>query len=134
MGTSKMTRTEYLSPAFGMCIVAMAAVIFYNSPAFAGTGGTEFDALLELGQDWLQGSLGKVLALVGLGFGLAAAAMGGGWKLIGGGFGVSAASYYGPDIIESINSYSIQAANTIHSISNAPALLMMKTAYGTFGL
>ena len=71
-----------------------------TTPAFAGADVT-FAALSLLVTNWLQGSLGTLLALIGALFGIGAA-LGGRWSGMVTGFGVAAGAFFIPAIIPSI--------------------------------
>jgi len=85
-----------------MVLFLIIAMGLFVAPAFAGTGGTEFQEIYTTLTDWTTGYLGKALAaglfLTGMGIGivrqsLAAIAMG-----IAGGMAVN----YTPTILDSV--------------------------------
>ena len=51
--------------------VVVAPAVIGTMAAVAGTGGTEFDAIVTTLTDWLEGGLGQTLALAALAIGLA---------------------------------------------------------------
>lgn len=67
--------------------------------AFAGSGGAFVDGIKTFIIESLQGTVGMVIGLAGLAFGLFAGIMKGSLAQAGGGFGLAAGAYYGPDII-----------------------------------
>ncbi|WP_231879341.1 MULTISPECIES: TraA family conjugative transfer protein [Methylomonas] len=45
-----------------VALVAVAGMFLFSSESFAGTGSTEFNAVYTLLTNWMQGSLGKLIA------------------------------------------------------------------------
>ncbi|MFX4226362.1 MAG: TraA family conjugative transfer protein [Porticoccaceae bacterium] len=104
-----------------MIAVAVAiAVCLYQSSAMAGTGGSEFDALLQMVTDWSEGTLGKTVAIGGLMIGLGYAAMGGGSRAALGGLFAAAGFSYGPDIIDGIVSATLPVAGPVLDLASLP--------------
>lgn len=91
-----MTKGRKAAVFFSVLLVTIALV----TPAFAGADPT-FAALVTLVTDWLQGSLGTLLALIGTLFGIGSA-LAGRWAEMITGFGVAAGAFYIPQIIPGI--------------------------------
>ena len=72
------------------------------STAAAGTGGTEFDGLYTLVEGWMQGTMGALAGIVGVGVGLWAGVTRGSMMGALSGVGTGTAMYYSPDIIGGI--------------------------------
>lgn len=70
--------------------------------ASAGTGGTEFDGLYNLVEGWMQGTLGALAGIVGVGVGLFAGVLRGNMVAAVTGIGTGVAMYYSPEIIGGI--------------------------------
>lgn len=96
----KNMNTQTLAIAAVMGLVLLTA--FAPEAAFAGTGGTEFDDIWTTLTDWMQGTLGRIIAgafvIVGLVAGVArqsimAFAIG-----VGGGLGL----YSAPTVIDNV--------------------------------
>ncbi len=87
-----------------MCLVLglmiFASLVVLAVPAFAGADAT-FGPLVTLLTNYMQGSLGTLLALVAGAIGLGSA-MAGRWAGMFTGFGVAAAAFYIPNIIPTI--------------------------------
>lgn len=83
-----------------MVLVVGVPVLLMTASAFAGTD-TTFDEIASTIRNWMQGSLGMVLALFGgiLGVG---SAVKGDWAGLGTGIGIGAGSYYMPNVLPSI--------------------------------
>lgn len=100
--------------------VALLLVVGASS-AMAGTGGTDFDAVWTTISDWMQGTLGRVVAgamvLVGIVGGVVRQSIMAFATGIGGGVGL----YNTPKIIESIMSATLPSANDM-VYSAAPLL------------
>lgn len=80
-------------------MLALASVMF-AAPVFAGAD-TDFDGLNTQITNWLEGSLGTLLALIGVIFGIGSA-LSGRWGGLITGIGVAAAAVYLPAIIETL--------------------------------
>lgn len=48
--------------------IALAFVVFNMSAAVAGTGGTQFDTIWQEISGWIDGTPGKIIALLAFGF------------------------------------------------------------------
>lgn len=83
-----------------MAMVLFASLVIMAVPAFAGAD-TTFNPLNVLLTNWLQGSLGTLLALVAGAIGLGSA-MAGRWGYMFTGFGVAAGAFYLPTVIPTI--------------------------------
>lgn len=81
-------------------MLAAVPVFFGALSAFAGTD-TTFDEIAQTVRNWMQGSLGMVLALFGGVLGVGAAVKGD-WAGLGTGIGIGAGSYYVPNVLPSI--------------------------------
>ncbi|WP_336107905.1 TraA family conjugative transfer protein [Thalassospira sp. CH_XMU1420-2] len=103
-----------------IALAAAAAVCLYQSPALAGTGGSEFDALLQMVTDWSEGTLGKVIAIVGLMMGLGYTAIGGGARGAIGGVIAAAGFSYGPDVIDGIVSATLPMTGPVIDLASLP--------------
>jgi conjugal transfer pilus assembly protein TraA len=86
-------------------VLALAA-----EPTLAGVGGGEFDEIWDTLKDWLQGTLGRIVAgvivLVGMVMGVARQSLMAFAVGIGGGIGL----YNVPDVIEAMMTATIAAA------------------------
>lgn len=80
-------------------VVLGLALLLVTESAFAGSGGAFVDGIKTFLIESLQGTVGMVIGLAGLAFGLFAGIMRGSLAQAGGGFGLAAGAYYGPDII-----------------------------------
>ena len=74
------------------------------SMSFAGSGGgggsdTTFESIQTMLQDWVEGSLGKVVALGAFGVGLVTAIVKQSLMFAVVGVGLAVAAYYGPTIL-----------------------------------
>lgn len=47
---------------FLVALMAVAGMFLFSTESFAGTGSTEFNAVYTLLTNWMQGSLGKLIA------------------------------------------------------------------------
>jgi len=91
-------RREFVADLLGLMVLASFVVLAV--PAFAGADAT-FGPLVTLLTNYMQGSLGTLLALVAGAIGLGSA-MAGRWAGMFTGFGVAAAAFYIPNIIPTI--------------------------------
>lgn len=83
----------------GILGVVMAAPAL----ALAGTGGTaEFGTIYTTVQGWMQGTLGKVIALSALGVGLGMGVVRQSIMAVVLGVAMGLSSYYGPQILDNI--------------------------------
>ncbi len=89
-----------LRMGFLLGLMVVASFVVLAVPAFAGADAT-FSPLVTLLTNYMQGSLGTLLALVAGAIGLGSA-MAGRWAGMFTGFGVAAAGYYIPSIIPTI--------------------------------
>lgn len=80
--------------ALGAALVASGVI--------AGTGGTEFDGLYTLVEGWMQGTLGALAGIIGVGVGLFAGVMRGNLTAAITGIGTGTAMYYSPEIVGGI--------------------------------
>ncbi len=81
-------------------IVMFASFVVMAIPAHAGADAT-FTPLVTLVTNYMQGSLGLLLALVAATYGLVSA-IAGRWGAMFGGFGVGAGFFYVPTILPTI--------------------------------
>ena len=81
-------------------LMVLASFVVLAVPAFAGADAT-FGPLVTLLTNYMQGSLGTLLALVAGAIGLGSA-MAGRWAGMFTGFGVAATAFYIPNIIPTI--------------------------------
>ena len=81
-------------------LMVLASFVVLAVPAFAGADAT-FGPLVTLLTNYMQGSLGTLLALVAGAIGLGSA-MAGRWAGMFTGFGVAAGAVYNPNIIPTI--------------------------------
>lgn len=86
------------SNLFMLSVVLLTA----SEIALAGTGGAFIDGLKTFISDSLTGTVGVVIGLAGLLYGLVAGVARGSLGGLGIGIGLAAGSYYGPDIITSM--------------------------------
>jgi hypothetical protein len=77
-------------------------------PALAGTGGAFLDGLKQFLTDSMEGTLGAVIGIAGLLYGLFGGVMKGSLGGAGVGFGLAAGSYYGPAIISQMSMLTLQ--------------------------
>ena len=107
--------------------VALAIVIsfVFTNPAYAGTGGTEFDDVWTTLTDWTQGTLGRIIAgsmiLVGIVGGIARQSLMAFALGIGGGVGL----YNSPTVVESIMTATLETADKV-----APAAIQIGNGLG----
>ncbi len=57
------------------CLIIFSVLSVFALSASAATTGAEFNALVTKVSDWLNGSLGKLIAIVGVGFAIGMAAV-----------------------------------------------------------
>lgn len=88
---------------FGIALLTMSEM------ALAGTGGAFIDGLKTFIHDSLTGTVGVVIGLAGLLYGLVAGVARGSLGGLGIGIGLAAGSYYGPDIISSMATATLMA-------------------------
>ena len=93
-----------------LAVGVAAAVCLYQSSAMAGTGGSEFDSLLQMVTDWSEGTLGKTISIAGLVMGLGYTAFGGGARWAIGGIMAAAGFSYGPGVVDGIVSATLPVA------------------------
>lgn len=100
-----------VSAAFFAMAVALLFVAMPDT-ALAGTGGTTFDPVWNDLKEWMQGTLGRIIAaamvIVGIIAGVARQSLMAFAVGLFGGFGM----YYTPDILESIVQATITHADT----------------------
>jgi conjugal transfer pilus assembly protein TraA len=90
--------TRKNASTLGVALVLLAA----GGLALAGTGGTEFDTIYQTLLGWIQGTLGKVIALTALAVGLTIGIMRQSIMAVVVGIAMSMALYYGPTVIEGV--------------------------------
>ncbi|MBE7540590.1 MAG: hypothetical protein KJZ92_15420 [Rhodocyclaceae bacterium] len=78
------------------------ALMTVSEMALAGTGGSFLDGLKTFIQTSLEGTLGIVIGLAGLLYGLVAGIARGSLGGLGIGVGLAAAAYYGPNIVSTM--------------------------------
>lgn len=85
-----------------VALMAVAGMFLFSTESFAGTGSTEFNAVYTLLTNWMQGSLGKLIAAAFIIVGLVAGVMRN--NLIGFAVGVAAGLglFTAPGIINAI--------------------------------
>ena len=88
MQTMRKYAKQVGSVAMGLGIVMFASFVVMAIPAYAGADAT-FTPLVTLVTNYMQGSLGLLLALVAATYGLVSA-IAGRWGAMFGGFGVGA--------------------------------------------
>lgn len=96
------------------------AVCLYQSSAMAGTGGSEFDSLLQMVTDWSEGTLGKTISIAGLVMGLGYTAFGGGAKWAIGGITAAAGFSYGPGVVDGIVSATLPVTGPVIDLALLP--------------
>lgn len=83
--------------------IVVASGIILPGLVFAGTGGTaEFGQIYTTVQGWLQGTLGKVIALSALGVGLGMGVVRQSIMAVVLGVAMGLATYYGPQILDNV--------------------------------
>ena len=80
----------------------VAAVAVVTTAAVGGTGGTEFDTIVTQLTGWLEGGLGKVLALAALAVGLGIGVIQQSVMAVVVGISMAIAVYFGPGVIDGI--------------------------------
>lgn len=90
-----------------LALAASVLAVLYAPDVFASSGGGEFDEIWEKLKEWMQGTLGKVLALVAI---LVGVVMGIGRQnlmafVIGPAIGIGL--YYSPDLIDGLMAASV---------------------------
>lgn len=85
-------------------ITMFVFLLLAASMSFAGTGGgggsdTTFESIQTMLQNWVEGSLGKVVALGAFGVGLVTAIVKQSLMFVAVGVGLAVAAYYGPSIL-----------------------------------
>ena len=92
-----------LAASRSMSTVAVALVLMVaGGLAVAGTGGTEFDTIYQTLLGWLQGTLGKIIALTALAVGLTIGIMRQSIMAVVVGVAMAMALYYGPTVIDGV--------------------------------
>lgn len=102
----------------------VATICLYQSSAMAGTGGSEFDTLLQMVTDWSEGTLGKTIAISGLVMGLGYTAFGGGARWAIGGIMAAAGFSYGPGVVDGIVSFSLPMVGPLIEVATLPNYTM----------
>ena len=95
----KMVR-KAAAVAVVLAMVAVSSFVVMAIPAHAGADAT-FTPLVTLLTNYMQGSLGTLLALIAGAIGLGSA-MAGRWAYMFTGFGIAAGSFYIPTILPTI--------------------------------
>lgn len=119
-----MTQSSKMNKMAMFAFALMATAVFVVTPdtAFAGTGGASFEPVWNDLKEWMQGTLGRIIAaaivVVGIIAGVARQSLMAFAIGLFGGFGL----YYTPDVLENIVTATIEhadKANTaIMAISN----------------
>ncbi|KZL22688.1 TraA family conjugative transfer protein [Pseudovibrio sp. Ad37] len=127
----KKIETKYLKLLSLLTVAAVLFVAVQPDAAHAGTGGTEFDEVWEALKDWIEGTLGRVVAgamiLVGIVSGVARQSLMAFAVGIGGGMGLN----YSPTVVESIMTATITAATkTPEFVSNTAGLISTSIGFG----
>ena len=98
--------------AFGFALLAAAVFAITPDSAFAGTGGASFDPIWTDLKEWMQGTLGRIVAaaivIVGIIAGVARQSLMAFAVGLFGGFGM----YYTPDILENVVTATIAGADS----------------------
>ena len=100
MNTISKHVKKFASVAMVLGLVLFASVVVMALPVFAGADAT-FTPLVTLITNYMQGSLGLLLALAAAAYGLVSA-IAGRWGEMFGGFGVGAGFFYVPTILPTI--------------------------------
>lgn len=95
-----MQKKTFKKFAAGALMAAPAVVV--AGAAVAGTGGTEFDAVVLQLTDWLEGGLGQVLAIAALAVGLGIGVIQQSVMAVVVGISMSIAVFYGPAVLTGI--------------------------------
>ncbi len=86
---------------------AVSAAVLGAGVAVAGTGGTEFSTALTTVQDWVEGGLGKLMAVATLSVGLAIGIIQQTVMAVVVAIAMSLALFYGPSILVNLVSGSL---------------------------
>lgn len=108
----RQTTNYYLNLALGL-IAIVVLTLWATESSFAGTGGTAFDEVWSTLKDWMQGTLGRVVAgsmiLVGIVGGIARQSLMSFAVGVGGGMGL----YASPKIVETIMSATLSSVDPV---------------------
>jgi len=88
-------------------MLLLVSLLMVSELALAGTGGTFLDGFKSFMIGSLQGTLGTVIGLGGLIYGLVSGIGRGSLAGLGIGAGLAAGSYYGPDIISAMSTMTL---------------------------
>jgi len=116
-----MTQSSKMNKMAMFAFALMATAVFVVTPdtAFAGTGGASFEPVWNDLKEWMQGTLGRIIAaaivVVGIIAGVARQSLMAFAIGLFGGFGL----YYTPDVLENI------VTATISHVDKADAVIMM---------
>lgn len=99
-------------------LAVLGLVVAAPGLALAGTGGTaEFGTIYTTVQGWMQGTLGKVIALSALGVGLGMGVVRQSIMAVVLGVAMGLSSYYGPTILDNIIAATGTAEDALAALS-----------------
>ncbi|MBU2952239.1 TraA family conjugative transfer protein [Marinobacter sp. F3R08] len=112
-----MTRSNKMNSTAMFAFALMASAVFVLTPdtAFAGTGGASFEPVWNDLKEWMQGTLGRIIAaaivVVGIIAGVARQSLMAFAIGLFGGFGL----YYTPDVLENIVTATIEHVGQVNT-------------------
>ena len=89
---------------YGLLILLLCLV---SATAFAGTDGAEFQDIYDKIRNWLEGTLGKVIAVAAFGVGMGIGIVKQSLMALAIGIGFAAVLAYAPKIIDAVFSFAI---------------------------
>lgn len=101
---SRTDRATLFVSEYGLLIVLLLVV---SATASAGTDGAEFQEIYDKIRNWLEGTLGKVLAVSAFGVGMGIGIVKQSLMALAIGIGFAAVLAYAPKIIDTIFSFAI---------------------------
>lgn len=104
---TQMVQDKRMMVGLALTLAVTFLAVFFAPDVFASSGGGEFDEIWDKLKEWMQGTLGKVLALVAI---LVGVVMGIGRQnlmafVVGPAIGIGL--YYSPDLIDGLMSASV---------------------------
>lgn len=100
----KLQRANELVQRYGLLVALLTLV---SGIAFAGNQGAEFDTIYQMVRGWLEGTLGKVLAMGAFGIGMAVGIVKQSLMALAIGIGFAVVLAYAPAIIDAIFTFSL---------------------------
>lgn len=89
---------------YGLLILLLCVI---SAHAFAGTDGAEFQEIYDKIRNWLEGTLGKVIAVAAFGVGMGIGIVKQSLMALAIGIGFAAVLAYAPKIIDAVFSFAI---------------------------